>query len=191
MRKLFQSVLIWTQCFCLFFSCSLSLPLLAVYLEFDQYAWNIAHPLSNGVFMAAVLFVVFLDKMSPHQSPLCHIQICELPLWAVLTGTQHTSGFPSSLFSHLSLTVSPFPYTFSHWCCLCLSVSLSLLLWFIGNESGMREYAGGEMGTFREMAVSGQTSSHQDRKWLEGCVRESVSVCFCIIRPAGDQLRAA
>lgn len=47
------------------------------------------------------------------------------------------------------------------------------------------------MGTFREMAVSGQTSSHQDRKWLEGCVRKSVSVCFCIIRPAGDQLSAA
>lgn len=46
------------------------------------------------------------------------------------------------------------------------------------------------MGTFREMAVSGQTSSHQDGKWSEEmCV--SVCVCFSIIRPTGDQLRAA
>lgn len=43
----------------------------------------------------------------------------------------------------------------------------------------MREYAGGEMGTFREMAVSGQTS-HQDGKWLEEngvCACVYVSVC--------------
>lgn len=49
----------------------------------------------------------------------------------------------------------------------------------------MREYAGGEMGTFREMAVSGQTSSHQDRKWSE--VILCVHVCVCV-SPLSEQL---
>lgn len=48
----------------------------------------------------------------------------------------------------------------SFWFCF------SIPLWVMANESAMREYAGGGMGTFREMAVSGQTSLHQDRKWL-------------------------
>lgn len=42
------------------------------------------------------------------------------------------------------------------------------------------------MGTFREMAVSGQTSSHQDGKWFE---EKCVCVCFSVcVSPSLDQL---
>lgn len=82
-----------------------------------------------------------------------------------------------------SLYQSFFPLSNSVSLFLCVSFSL----WFIGNESGMREYAEGEMGTFREMAVSGQTS-HQDGKVY---VRVCVFVCVSSSSPTGDQRRAA
>lgn len=45
------------------------------------------------------------------------------------------------------------------------------------------------MGTFREMAVSGQTSSHQDGKCVRARLFLCVCVCFSIIGPTGDRLR--
>lgn len=174
----------------------------SVCLEFDQYPWNKAYPFSNGVFMLSVLLfslirrhrfqvhaTIFGDSDSTpeqcwwgHITHLVFLHFC-FPI---------SSALSPGLYCHL-----PFPLLHSFYLSLTRSLSLSLSvplfpLWFIGNESGMREYAGGEMGTFREMAVSGQTSSHQDGKWLEEksvCV--SMCKCFSIIRPSGDQLMAA
>lgn len=114
--------------------------------------------------------------------------------------TRHmTSGFPSLLFSqsprrrlrvyrpHLVFLHC----SFSKLCC----PGFSLLLWFMANESGMREYVRGGMGTFGEMAVSGQTTSRQVGKWSEVFVRVCVlllffhyrgicrSVCYCRRKP--------
>lgn len=63
----------------------------------------------------------------------------------------------------------------------------------MANDSGMKEYVRGETGAFRgggEMAVSGQTLSHQGGKWSEVCARARASTCSCwfsIIRASVDQ----
>lgn len=86
--------------------------------------------------------------------------------------TRHmTSGFPSLLFSQSPIrrlrVYRPhlvfLHCSFSKLCC----PAFSLLRWFMANESGMREYVRGGMGTFGEMAVSGQTTSRQVGKWSE------------------------
>lgn len=164
-----------------------------VCLEFDQCPWNKAHPLSNSVFIAAVLLLsspirrhrfkvhsaIFGYANSP--SELCwrrrikHLVFLHL---CSLISSVMSPLLPLPFSLSLFLTGAVFPV---------LSLSRSDLLAMNQGWGSMPGERWGHSGKWLFPARLHHIRIGNGRKGV--CAR--VHVCVCIIRPAGDQLCAA